>query len=114
MVGAHYDDDYTMRPTAGQPWFGSGGTPTGTPDAQRNSGGTGLHAEHHFEYFAPVRAGDVLTAELVPGTQWQKQGRRGGLLSFHDKVVEYRNLRGELVLRSRGVYVRTERRVEEG
>ena len=122
---AQFDPDYFLRPKIGQPWFGSGKEPTGAVrrpaegasaagGSSRPSGAAagGLHAEQHFEYHAPLRAGDVLMAETKPGKAWEREGRRGGKLHFSESVTEYRNQRGELVVTARGVGVRTERVIE--
>ncbi len=77
-------------------------------------GGGGLHAEQHYEYHRPLRAGDVLTATVRDGGTWEKQGRRGGKLVFVESITEYRDQSGELVVTARGVGVRTEKVVEEG
>ena len=73
------------------------------------AGGGGLHAEQHFEYHQPLKAGDVLTVTTKPGETWEKQGRRGGKLTFSEGITEYRNQDGELVVTARGIGVRTER-----
>lgn len=124
QASAQYDPDYPLRPQPGVPWFGSGATPSGRvtdtepvatkPGSDRPaSGGTGLHAEQHFEYHRPVRAGEVLTLALRPGESWEKQGRRGGLLHFREQITEYRGEDGELVVTARGVGVRTEQTVKD-
>jgi acyl dehydratase len=124
QAGAQYDPDYSLRPQPGVPWFGSGATPTGRvtkaepatatpgPSSER-SGGTGLHAEQHYEYHRPVRAGEVLTLTVRPGKAWEKQGRRGGLLHFRETIIEYRGENGELAVTARGVGVRTEQIVKD-
>lgn len=120
---AEYDDDYPLRPRIGQPWFGSGATATGiqrdepteAKSSGSSSGGGGggggnggvLHAEQHYEYHRPLRAGEVLTATNLPGRTWEKEGRRGGSLSFSESITEYRTEDGELVVTARGVGVRT-------
>ena len=73
---AQFDPDYPLRWRPGQPWFGSGKTPTGVEN--RPSGGGGLHAEQHFEYHRPLRPGDVLTVETKPGQNLgtREQARR--------------------------------------
>ena len=117
-AGAQFTPDYPLRPHPGRPWFGSGRNPTGLErdsgggSGASGGGGGGLHAEQHYEYHRPLRAGDVLRAETRLGKQWEKQGRRGGKLLFSENVTEYRNQRGELVVTARGVGVRTERVVE--
>ena len=114
QASAQFDPNYFLRPKLGQPWFGSGKNPTGvTRAAGGGGGGGGLHAEQHYEYHQPLRAGDVPTAETMPGKTWEKEGRRSGKLVFSESVTEYRNQNGELVVTARGVGVRTERPVEQ-
>ena len=114
---AQFDPDYFLRPKIGQPWFGSGKNPTGITRAPGGGGGGGggggLHAEQHYEYHRPLRAGDVLTATTLPGKTWEKEGKRSGKLVFSESVTEYRDQNGELVITARGVGVRTERPVEQ-
>jgi acyl dehydratase len=111
---AHFDPDYPLRPKLGEPWFGSGATPTGRsggsdgPSAGGGSKrGTGLHAEQEYEYHRPVRPGDVLRSETRPGKRWEKQGRSGKLV-FSESITEYRDEKGELVVTARNVGVMTE------
>ena len=65
---AQFDPDYFLRPkVGGEGWFGSGKEATGAKPSQESGGGgggatMGLHAEQHFEYHKPLKAGDVLTA----------------------------------------------------
>ena len=117
QASAQFDPDYFLRPKVGQPWFGSGKNPTGivrTPGGGGGGGGGGgLHAEQHYEYHRPLRAGDVLTATTKPGKTWEKEGKRSGKLVFSESVTEYRDQNGELVVTARGVGVRTERPVEQ-
>jgi N-terminal half of MaoC dehydratase len=122
QASAQFDPDYPLRPKVGEPWFGSGGTPTGATkspvsggdgDGGGGGGGTGLHAEQRYEYHRPVRAGDVLTAMTRPGNKWTKTGRRGGTLNFVEQVTEYRDQAGELVVTATSVGVITERVVEQ-
>lgn len=122
QASAQFDPEYVLRPVPGKRWFGSGGQATGSnAAASTGSGGGGggggnggtLHAEQHYTYHRPLRAGDVLTGTVVPGKQWEKQGRRGGKLLFSESVIEYRDQHGELVVTARGVGVRTEKVVEQ-
>lgn len=112
QAGAQFDRDYFLRPRIGEPWFGSGRNATGVARTDGGGGG-GLHAEQHYEYHRPLRAGDVLTATIRDGGTWEKQGRRGGKLVFVESITEYRDESGELVVTARGVGVRTEKVVEE-
>jgi hypothetical protein len=117
QASAQFNPDYFLRPKIGQPWFGSGREPTGLvrPAAGAGggsgggggrSGGTGLHAEQHFEYHRPLRVGDVLTPTTLPGKSWERTGR-SGLLQFSESITEYRDANGELVVTARSVGVLT-------
>ena len=102
---------------AGVDWFGSGKEATGAKPSKESSGSgvgaaMGLHAEQHFEYHLPVKAGDVLTATTKPGNSWEKESKRAGKLKFSESVTEYRNQNGELVITATGVGVQTERAVD--
>ncbi len=117
QASAQFDPDYPLRPKLGQPWFGSGRTPTGLSDRPGDGGasgggggGTGLHAEQEFEYHRPLRAGDILSSTTRQGEQWEKQGRSGQLV-FSESITEYRDQHGQLVVTARSVGVRTERPV---
>jgi len=125
QAGAQFDPDWPLRPRIGEPWFGSGRNPTGTPprgdggdggDGGGGGGGggmaRGLHAEQHFEYHRHLRPGDVLHAETRPGETWEKEGRRAGRLVFRETITEYRDENDELVITARTVGVRTERAPE--
>jgi hypothetical protein len=107
-ASAQFDPDWPLRPTVGEPWIGSGRTPTGAPQVDREEEGTSLHAEQHFEYHRTLRAGDVLEATERPGRWWEKQGRRGGTLRFAETVTEFRDADGGLAVSMRSVSVRTE------
>ena len=112
QASAQFDPDYRLRPRIGEPWFGSGKEPTGV-QAGSGGGGTGLHAERHYEYHRHPKPGDILTATVRPGQTWEKQGRRSGKLIFSETITEYRDQHGALVVTARGVGVRTERPVEQ-
>ncbi len=109
---AQFDPDYVLRPKVGEKWFGSAKGPTGIEGKPATSGG--LHAEQHFEYHRPLRAGDVLTVEKRPGNTWEKESKRAGKLTFTEQITEYRDQNGELVVTARSVGVRTERPVDAG
>ena len=117
QASAQFDPDYFLRPKIGEPWFGSGRTPTGIVrepgSGGGGGGGGGLHAEQHFEYHRHIGPGDVLTATTKPGETWEKQSKRAGKLVFTESITEYRDQNGELVITARGVGVRTEKPVEQ-
>jgi N-terminal half of MaoC dehydratase len=111
VAGSQFDPDNPLRPKPPEPWFGSGREPSG---AHRERGGV-LHAEQHFEYHAPLRAGTVLTAETRPGESWERQSKRAGTLQFSEAITEYRDAEsGDLVVTARMVTVKTERPVSQG
>jgi hypothetical protein len=120
QAGAQFDPDWPLRPKIGEPWFGSGRNPTGTPRPADGGGGggggggmaRGLHAEQHFEYHRHLRPGDVLRAETRHGKTWEKEGRRAGKLVFSEMITEYRDQDDQLVITARSVGVRTERAPE--
>lgn len=102
IAGAQFDPDTPIRPKIGEPWFGSGREPSG---ATRESSGA-LHAEQHFEYHRPLRAGEVLTTVQREGDTWSKESKRGGVLQFDETFTEYRTAdTGELVVTAKMVRV---------
>ena len=109
---AQFDPDYHLRIQPGKPWFGSGKTESGIEGKPASSGG--LHAEQHFEYNRPLRPGDVLSVTVKDGKTWEKESKRAGKLMFSERITEYRDQNGELVVTARSVGVRTERPVEQG
>ena len=114
---AQFDPEYFLRPkVGGDGWFGSGKEATGSKPSSGSGGGggaaMGLHAEQHFEYHLPVKAGDTLSATTKPGKTWEKESKRAGKLKFSESVTEYRNQNGELVITAIGVGVQTERAVD--
>jgi hypothetical protein len=66
---------------------------------------TVLHAEQSFEYFSPVRVGDVLDVTEFAGRNWTKLNKAGEVLAFSELIKEFRDPAGALVLRSRMVLV---------
>lgn len=58
-----------------------------------------------------MRPGEVLTAETRPGTTWERESKRAGKLLFSDRITDFRDQNGELVVSVRSVSVRTERPV---
>lgn len=110
---AQFDPDYFLRPKVDQPWFGSGKTPSGVAAGSPGGPSGGLHAEQEFTYHRHLSPGDVLSVEVKPGKSWEKEGRRGGKLTFRETITEYRDQTGELVVTARGVGVIPEKVVEQ-
>src|SRR3954462_4672809 len=118
MASWQFQDEHPLRPDPAKPWFGSGKEPTGRVSSGSGGGGGGggggLHAEQHFEYHQPMRAGMVLTATAKEGATWEKESKRGGTLKFSESVTEFRDVAtGELVVTARMVGVQTARPVEK-
>ena len=108
---SQFDPDYHLRVRPDVAWFGSGKTASGVEGKPPSSGG--LHAEQHFEFIRAVMPGDVLTVAEKVGKTWEKESKRAGKLIFVERVMEYRDQKGELVCIGRGVSVRTERPVDQ-
>jgi acyl dehydratase len=94
MGAALFDPENHLIPKENEPWFGSGKNPTGVPD--RPAGST-LHAEQHFHFERPIRAGDKLRWTNREGKKWEKTSRNGGVLQFSETLREFWDEKGELV-----------------
>jgi len=74
-----------------------------------------LHGAQEYVFFGePPRAGTTLTVQSRPGRVYEKTGRRGGVMTFHEFVTEYRNETGLLVAESRGTVIETSQPPSEG
>ena len=71
-----------------------------------------LHGEQEFEYVRPIHAGDVLTFRSRTKDVFEKQGKRGGKMTFVIGETEYRNQRGEVVAYTRNTAIETEGAVQ--
>lgn len=75
----------------------------------------GMHAEQEYIYHGPLpRAGDRLIAQSKVTDIYEKEGKRGGKLTFAVMVTEFRDLSGRLVAEARLTGVETEKPPEEG
>ena len=63
--------------------------------------GARLHGSTEFEYFAPVRPGDVITASRKIADVREREGKKLGKMAFVTVEITYKNQRGELVARCR-------------
>jgi acyl dehydratase len=66
-----------------------------------------LHAGQEFEYLGEIRAGDVLRTRSKISDVSEKEGRKGGTLTFISSETTFTNQRGEDVLVSRTILVQT-------
>ena len=67
-----------------------------------------VHGEQEFEYFQPIRGGDVLTGQLKIAEMYEKTGKRGGKMTFAVLETTYKNAKGETVLIGRRTLIETE------
>lgn len=72
-----------------------------------------VHGEQEFEYFAPVVAGDVLTARERIVSITEKASRRAGKLQIAVIETTFHNQRGEKVQVARRTLVETGKRIAE-
>ncbi len=72
-----------------------------------------VHGEQEFEYFAPVMAGDVLTARERIVSITEKASRRAGKLQIAVIETTFHNQRGERVQIARRTLVETGKRISE-
>jgi acyl dehydratase len=73
-----------------------------------------LHGEQAYEYDRPLVAGDALTGETVVADAYEREGRRGGTMTFAEVETEYRDSGGERVLVSRATVIETAGAVDDG
>jgi hypothetical protein len=68
----------------------------------------GMHAEQEYVFFGPPpRAGTRLTCRSRIESIYEKEGRRGGTLTFAVMVTEFRDADGKLVAEARMTGVET-------
>ena len=74
----------------------------------------GMHAEQEYVYYGPPpRAGTRLTCQSRIEKIFEKEGRRGGKLTFAVMVTEFRDETGKLVAEARMTGVETAKPPEE-
>jgi acyl dehydratase len=66
-----------------------------------------LHGEQEFEYLRPIHPGDVLTAVTRCEKMFEKEGGRGGTMSFAVLATEFKNQKGEVVAIGRSTVIET-------
>ncbi|MSQ33703.1 MAG: MaoC family dehydratase [Dehalococcoidia bacterium] len=70
-------------------------------------GGSGFDGGREIEYLKPLIAGDVVTMTKRDGSPYEREGRRGGKLTFKVEKCELTNQRGEKVMVVRNITVST-------
>jgi acyl dehydratase len=71
-----------------------------------------VHGEQEYEFERPVRVGDTLTGEVTLVDVYQREGSRGGTMTFAVFETEYRDAEGGLVLTERATTIETEGAIE--
>ena len=66
-----------------------------------------LHGEQEYEFLAPIRVGDVLTAVSRVLDIYEKPGKRGGSMNFAVTETTYTNQHGTLVARAKHLTIET-------
>jgi hypothetical protein len=75
----------------------------------------GMHAEQEYVFYGPPpRAGTRLTCRSRIAEIYEKEGRRGGALTFAVMITEFRDESGRLVAEARLSGVETAKPPEEG
>jgi len=88
-----------------QEWAGAGANPWGAVELDQKRG---MHAEQEYVFHGPPpRAGTTLTAQSRIADIYQKEGRRGGTLTFAVMVTQFRDESGRLVAEARLTGVET-------
>jgi peroxisomal enoyl-CoA hydratase 2 len=70
-----------------------------------------VHGEQEFEYFVPILAGDVLTAQDRIVSVIEKESRRAGKLAIAIIETTFHNQRGERVQIARRTLIETSQRI---
>jgi len=73
-----------------------------------------VHGEQEYEFERPVRVGDVLSGEVTLTDVYQREGDRGGMMTFAEFEIEYRDADDKPVLTERQTIIETARSVETG
>lgn len=83
-------------------WQDSESVPTVSFDLRRI-----LHGEQEFEFFKPIFVGDLLTGTARISDVFEREGGRGGKMTFMVTEIEYKNQKGEKVAIARGTLIET-------
>ena len=66
-----------------------------------------LHAGQEYEYLGEIKVGDTLTTKSQISDLTEKEGKRGGTMTFVTSETTFTNQRGEDVLITRTILVQT-------
>lgn len=85
-----FDPHFDRRPRTDRAWFGEG-------DGREQKGASGFHARTAFVFHRSIEVGEQLSAVPRIGDVINKAGRRGGSLTFTDRVTDFVDAAGEVV-----------------
>lgn len=66
-----------------------------------------IHGEQSYQYERPLQVGDVLTGTMTLTDVYQRDGGRGGTMTFAILETEYRDDDGDLVVTERSTVIET-------
>jgi acyl dehydratase len=66
-----------------------------------------LHGEQEFELLKPIFVGDTLTGVTKVADSYEKEGKRGGKMTFLVTETEYTNQKGQKVAIARSTLIET-------
>lgn len=73
-----------------------------------------IHGEQEYEFERPLLVGDSLYAETTLTDAFQREGSRGGAMTFAILETEYRTAAGDLVVTERSTLIETEDAIADG
>jgi acyl dehydratase len=72
-----------------------------------------VHGEQEYEFERPLYVGDVLSGEIELADVYQREGSRGGTMTFAEYRVRYWDEDGDLVVTERQTVIETGGAIEE-
>lgn len=66
-----------------------------------------IHGEQSYEYERPLEVGDVLTGTMTLTNVYERDGGRGGTMTFAEMKTEYHDQDGELIVTERSTAIET-------
>jgi acyl dehydratase len=71
-----------------------------------------IHGEQAYEYARPLQVGDVLTGTTTLTDVYQREGRRGGTMTFAVLETEYADRDGDVVMTATSTVIETAGAIE--
>jgi acyl dehydratase len=76
--------------------------------------GHAVHGEQEYEFHRPVTVGDTLSGTVTLTDVYQREGSRGGQMTFATFEIEYRDQHDDLVITERSTVIETSGIDDEG